>query len=369
MGHTPRMSGWTSVLLLALAFGLCQSQYDDFGPPPDYAGGGSGPGDEFGSGDYGSGSGSGSATTAATTKAPTVTTQKPTATTKTPTTSKPSGKTVVFPKLKSPIAGYKYTKVFGVAVFAHTSVSDVKFQHVASIMAEWLDNDEDGCVDTPVILKYLADKKEPSYAVVKSNKAKNDWYIPFMKKNFICSAPQDEWETEPKCTGLKGTNQCSDATLEEVWHVIQAQGYAPAFKQYFETGSPDDAKTKFKNVNSTLATLLDAARGGIPRSPSVPKGGKFPAKAYYTYNDKTCKFPCQAIEYWWWSTAAYTGLLKNRSEVKKEFKYYLLEDFKAKDPKMYALITDTTKGYKLPSRPPNGKYTGKKTCASGANVI
>ena len=62
-------------------------------------------------------------------------------------------------------------------------------------------------------------------------------------------------------------------------------------------------------------------------------------QAYYTYNDKTCKFPCQAIEYWWWSTAAYTGLLKNRSEVKKEFKYYLLEDFKAKDPKMYALIT------------------------------
>ena len=80
-----------------------------------------------------------------------MTTKKPTVTTKAPT----SGKTVVFPKLTSPIAGYKYTKVFGVPVFAHTSVSDAKFQHVASIMAEWLDNDEDGCVDTPVILKHL----------------------------------------------------------------------------------------------------------------------------------------------------------------------------------------------------------------------
>ena len=272
---------WTSVLLLALALGLCQSQYDEYGPPPDYVGGESGPGGDFGSGDYGSGSGSGSATTitpVATTKAPTVTTKKPTVTTKAPTTSKPSGKTVVFPKLTSPIAGYKYTKVFGVSVFAHTSVSDAKFQHVASIMAEWLDNDEDGCVDTPVILKYLADKNEPAYAVVKSNKAKDDWYIPFMKKNFVCSAPQEEWETVPKCTGLKGTNQCSDSTLEEVWHVIQGQGYAPAFKQYFWSGTRDDAKTKFKNVNSTLATLIDAARGGIPRSPSVPKGGKFPAK-------------------------------------------------------------------------------------------
>jgi len=170
-----RMS-WTSVLLLSLALGLCQSQYDDYGPPPDYVGG-----------DYGSGSGFGTTITpVATTKAPTVTTKKPTA-----TTSKPSGNTVVFPKLTSPITGYKYTKVFGVAVFAHNSVSDAKFQHVASIMAEWLDNDEDGCVDTPVILKYLADKTEPSYAVVKKNNAKDDWMVPFLKKNFVCSAPQE----------------------------------------------------------------------------------------------------------------------------------------------------------------------------------
>ena len=35
----------------------------------------------------------------------------------------------------------------------------------------------------------------------------------------------------------------------------------------------------------------------------------------------------------------YNELLKNRSEVKKEFKFYLPEDFKAKDPKMFALIT------------------------------
>jgi len=346
---------WTSVLLLSLAFGLCQSQYEDYGPPPDYDGG------------------SGSATTktpVATTVPITITTKKPTATTKAPTTSKPSsGKRVVFPKLTSPVAGYKFTKVFGVSVFAHTTVSDAKFQHIASIMAEWLDNDEDGCVDTPVILKYLVDKEAPAYAVIKSNKAKGDWYVPFLKKGLQCSAPQEEWETVPKCTGVKGTNQCSDSTLEEVWHVIQGQGYAPAFRKYFWPGGMDDLKTKYKNVNSTLATLLDAARGGIPRVPNVPKGGKFPAKAYYTYDDKTCKFECQAIEYWWWSTASYTGLLKNRSEVKREFKYYLLEDFKAKDPKMYALITDRTKGYKLPNRPPNGKYTGKKTCASGANVI
>ena len=265
----------TSVLLLTLAFGLCHSQYDDYGPPPDYSGSGLGPGDGFGSGDFGSGSGS------ATTKAPTVTTKKPTVTTTAPTTGKPSSKTVVFPKLTSPIAGYKYTKVFGVSVFAHNTVSDAKFQHIASIMAEWLDNDEDGCVDTPVILNYLLNKDNKTataYAVVKSNKAKKDWNVPFDKKNLECGAPQAEFETLPNCTGLKGTNACSDATLEEVWHVIQGQGYAPAFKKQFWMGTWDDAKTEYKNVKSTLATLLDAARGGIPRSPAVPKGAKFPSK-------------------------------------------------------------------------------------------
>ena len=241
-------------------------------------------GDNSGSGDYGSASGSATTKTPVATTVPiTITTKKPTVT-KAPTTSKPSsGKTVVFPKLTSPVAGYKFTKVFGVSVFAHTSVSEAKFQHIASIMAEWLDNDEDGCVDTPIILKYLVDKEAPAYVVIKKNKEKGDWYIPFMKKGLQCSAPQEEWETVPKCTGLKGTNQCSDATLEEVWHVIQGQGYAPAFKKYFWMGGFDDLKTKFKNVNSTLATLLDAARGGIPRVPNVPKGGKFPAKVNFPF--------------------------------------------------------------------------------------
>merc|ERR1719450_1635539 len=135
------MMSSTSLLFFIIGLGLCQ--YDD-----DYPGGDPGSGDD------------GSVTTAAP-----ATTKKPSVTTKAPTTS--AGKTVVFPKLKSPIAGYKFTKVFGVAVFVHNSVSDAKLQHAASIMAEWLDNDEAGCVDTPVILKHLLRKDKPAFAVVR----------------------------------------------------------------------------------------------------------------------------------------------------------------------------------------------------------
>ena len=273
----------TYLLLFALFCGLCHSQYDDFGPTPDNPGGESGPGsgDVFGSGDFGSasGSGSGSGSGSLTTKAPSTTTKKPTATTKAPTTLKPSGKRVVFPKLKSPIANYKFTKVFGVMAFAHKSVAEAKFQHLASILAEWLDNDEDGCIDTPAVLKHLNNKDLPSYVVIKNNGSDDTWYQPFLRKDWVCTAPLESYEAKPECTGLKGTNQCSDATLEEVLHVLTSQGYALAFPKFFKMGTPSiDLKTKYKNIKSTLATLTDAARGGIPRVPSVPKGGKFPAK-------------------------------------------------------------------------------------------
>merc|ERR1712107_946092 len=84
---------------------------------------------------------------------------------------------------------------------------------------------------------------------------------------------------------------------------LKPSGKTVVFPKFYKMGTPSiDLKTKYKNIKSTLATLTDAARGGIPRVPSVPKGGKFPAKAYYTYRTASCQFDCNANEYWWWST-------------------------------------------------------------------
>merc|ERR1719466_291007 len=88
-------------LLVAAVTSLPNPQGDDY--PDDFW-----PVDDYGD-----------TTTAKTTKATKTTTAKVT-TTKATTISTGSGKKVKFPYLTSPVAGYKYTKVFGIHVFVNS---------------------------------------------------------------------------------------------------------------------------------------------------------------------------------------------------------------------------------------------------------
>merc|ERR1712179_599408 len=153
------------------------------------------PGEEPGFEEEGSGGmlGSGEITTIATTKVTTKATTKVTtkATTKASATTKATtttGTKVVFPKLTSPMSGYKYTTVFGIPVFAHNSISDTKFQHVASVLAEWVDNNEDGCVDTPIVQQYMVTLNDGYKAAVALHKDGADSSIAkFLASKFIVS--------------------------------------------------------------------------------------------------------------------------------------------------------------------------------------
>ena len=60
----------------------------------------------------------------------------------------------------SPVSSLpKFTTVFGVPVFAASSTTTSQFQHAASVLAEWLDNDGDGCVDNPSVLAKLTERQ------------------------------------------------------------------------------------------------------------------------------------------------------------------------------------------------------------------
>merc|ERR1711988_1754412 len=171
---------------------------------------------------------------------------------------------------------------------------------------------------------------------------------------FYTNAPVYNEEILPSCSGPAATSNCADATLEEIWHVITSVGYAKAFPTTFATASTS---------NSLLVQAMDVARGG--KFTTIPSS--YPSTAWYTYNDSTCDYQCQAIEYIYWGVSAWVGALVGRGdEIKKEWKFETRAKLEAGDLLMTALIKDTSP-YKLPNISPNGTYTGPSTCSSGTN--
>jgi len=241
-------------------------------------------------------------------------------------------------------------------VFGASSVTDVQFQHVASVLAEWLDNDEDGCVDNPLVLTKLVSTSPKASIVVpgKDGSWTDTVFLALEAAGYINTAPLYTGETLPACAGTAATSQCADASLEEIWHVITSLGYAKAWPGTFGTGTTPTSK---------LTQAMDIARGGKFLTPP----SSYPSTAWYTYDDSTCGYGCQATEYIYWGVTAWVGALAGRGEeIKKEWRFETRAKLEAGDILMTALIKNTTV-YKLPNTSPTGSYSGPATCASGAN--
>ena len=143
---------------------------------------------------------------------------------------------------------------------------------------------------------------------------------------FFTNAPLYNEELLPSCSGPAATSSCADATLEEVWHVVTGVGYVKAFPSTFAIESTS---------NSKLTQAMDVARGG--KFTSIPSS--YPSTAWYTYDDSTCDYQCQAIEYIYWGVCSWVGALVGRGdEIKKEWKFETRAKLEAGDLLMTALI-------------------------------
>jgi len=249
----------------------------------------------------------------------------------------------------------KYTEVFGVAVFGHSSISDAKFQHVASVLAEWLDNDEDGCADIPLVVSKMTTTSPKPFTLAERDNGEmtNAEGEAFESASFQPSSVTYNSELLPACAGVAANDNCADATLEEVLHMVTDKGYMPAFPSTFSTEV---------NSNSLLTAAMDVARGG--KFTTIPSS--YPASAWYTYNDATCDYRCMATEYVYWGMSAYVGSLAGRkSSIANEWKFSTKAELLAGDVKLSAILQDTS-SYRAPSKAPDGKYRAPITCASGA---
>lgn len=231
----------------------------------------------------------------------------------------------------------KKINVFGVKVLASNGVPDKKLRHAANVMAQYLDNNEDGVPDNQTLVNVMVENGATLVMV------KEERDIDNVTINFDVDFAQDLYASEVHIDGAK--NRQFDATLEEVLHLISLAGYEELYPETFGT-----------RVNTKQSNAMNIARGGFFES--VPR--KYPAQAWYSYYDRSCDFECQGGEYFYWALTSLLGAQQadwRRNHIEDEWRLATPAEFKNKDVAMYKLLSDPQ--YKIPQKLPDGRYQGR----------
>ena len=241
--------------------------------------------------------------------------------------SQPSGQQVAFTK---------QVDVFGVPIYATNTTGDDKLLHAAGVLAQYIDNDEDGEADNPEILAALL---EGNGAIVMTGTQSETRGMPRGSR--------------PRGQGLYGEETHPDArergvfdgALEEILHMVSDIGWGGAYPEVFGRW-PD----------TEIANAMDLARGG--RFMDMPE--TYPEDAWYTYDDETCDYNCQVAEYLYWTLTSilgaqdYPGRLE---QIGHEWRLNTRKKVMVGDPAVYAILTNPV--YRLPTVLPDGQYKAK----------
>lgn len=226
-----------------------------------------------------------------------------------------------------------HTSVFGVHVLATRGFPRKKMRHVAAMLAEYLDNDEDGTADNPLVVEAMSSRTMAMILfgsereMERIDRSKVEMY------GYRYLQGQFARETQP----ARGF----DATIEEVLHLVTT-GYAEAYPRVFGA-----------LPGTALGDCLDRARGG--RFGSVPR--RYPEKAWFHYDDRTCEYSCMAVEYLYWALTSLLGAQDDkdrRREIAHEWKLATAELVREKDPWITALLEDPQ--YRWARNLPDGHY-------------
>ena len=217
--------------------------------------------------------------------------------------------------------------VFGIPIYAYSDVEDSKLLHAANLMAQYLDNNEDGTVDNMTLLTALTTNNAALYMW------KSESQINLNAQDLGADESIPSWHTN-------GHTGRFDAAIEEVWHVTTHTGYANAYPTIFG-----------ENADSSLTNAMDIARGG--NFTTIPNS--YPASAWYTYDDQTCEYDCMATEYIYWAMTSILGAQEKRlNEIAQEWVLNTRTLVENTDTTIYSLLTDTQ--YMFPTVLPDGTY-------------
>lgn len=223
--------------------------------------------------------------------------------------------------------------VFGVDIYAVSGVADDRLLHAANLMAQYLDNDEDGTPDNQAVVDKMVENR--AFMVMWENE--NDLNIDPPAGREGQDLGNDE--TNPSFVSNGNTGQF-DAALEEVLHIITHGGYAGVYPDVFG-----------ETQGSEIANAMDLARGG--QFTSVPNS--YPADAWYTYDDTTCTYDCQVVEYTYWALTSILGAQANRlNEIGQEWRLNTRAKVQETDAAIFEILTNPV--YALPTVLPDGTY-------------
>ena len=245
----------------------------------------------------------------------------------------------------------KHTDVFKIPVFGTERTSEKAVLHAAIILAELLDNDENGVPDNQKVVDHLVSSYK--YAVVFYDFAEVENYF---RQHRTYAAIEIEGRggslfsmTEIGAryagAGPPESGGCVDQHLEELYHLVTHGGYAEIYPDIFGSGP-----------GSVLAELTDNARGG--HFEQVPS--KYPENAWYTNPTVGCQYAgCQDQEYLHWAQYSLLGFNIDRvADIADQWKLATPDMLRKHDPGIVRLLTDPQ--YALPTVLPDFSYHPQK---------
>lgn len=225
--------------------------------------------------------------------------------------------------------------VFDIPIYAVAAVEDAKLLHAANVMAQYLDNDEDGTIDNPTIHNSM--KSNNAFLFMWKTEADMNNFNPPNGFNVGQDLGADETVPAWHTNGHTGR---FDASLEEVWHIITNGGHERTYPSVFSSQS-----------GSEISTAMDIARGGNFQTPPT----NYPVNAWYTYDDQTCDYNCQVGEYLYWVMSSMLGAQENRlNEINNEWRLNTRTLVQSGDPDAFAIFSNPA--YKMPTVLPDGTY-------------
>lgn len=236
-----------------------------------------------------------------------------------------------------------YIDVFEVSIYASEEVPREKVLHAAGVMAQYLDNNEDGKPDNPAVVRELVSREAVLFMFPLLDSRAEGEFIEgleeYLDDGELAMQPLYGEESIP---GGPARGEF-DPTLEEVLHLITNSGYAYAYPDTFG-----------ERPGTQIAEAMDVARGGYFNN--VPTS--YPAGAWFTYDDRTCDYACMISEYHYWALTSILGgqdLPGRYEEIQHEWILNTAVKVREGDPAIYDLLTNPA--YAFPTILPNGAYS------------